>query len=89
MLYFLSCKTPLRGIYPKRVEGSLLFKRLATHLKPSAALSNRCFQEPKGGGEGKAFLPIFLHGLVCEERGRVSSRQAGEQDGGLTPTSPP
>lgn len=53
----------------------------ATRHQPLAALSNHHFQEPKGGGEGKAFLPIFLRGLVCKERGRVSSRQAGKQDG--------
>lgn len=51
-------------------------------LHPSAALNNHCFQKLKGAGQGKAFLLIFLHGLICKERGRVSSSQAGEQDGG-------
>lgn len=85
--FFLSCKTPFQGIFPKRVEGSLLFKVLATHLQPSAALSNHCFWELKGGGEGKAFLPIFLHSAGLHRK-RKGFKQADRGAGGGNPDKP-
>lgn len=63
------------------IDGCLLFKVPSVHLHPSAALSNHCFQKLEDAGQGKAFLLIFLHGLICKERARVSSRQTGKQDG--------
>lgn len=49
---------------------------LCCYKQPLLSETERCRKI-----QGKAFLLIFLHGLICKERGRVSSRQAGEQDG--------
>lgn len=79
--FFKMQNSPLRHL-PHIIDGLLLFKLPSICLHPSAALSNCCFQKLEGAGQGKAFLLIFLYGLICKERGKLSSRQVGEQDGG-------